>query len=263
MILLINASLFGQPPLSKKLQKEKAEFEAQIEAEKKYDSLINKADKAFKENDYVLARMSFEEAKQYNSDNGQWLESKVNDLDILMAKNAAREVDSILVTLTPKEVSKIDDSSEKTRQVVMREEAPHRSKIITIEEDSSLTGLDTVQNPGKEKKLEEPKKERILKPASAPAGQTPKPSEEEHVERKVKEDFSKYDDGLTEETFILDNHEVLRIVVKEGMDVMVFKKVKHKWGGEFYFLDDVGTSSRYWIDQVEKFREKHGNDSNQ
>ena len=38
--------------------------------------------------------MSYNEAIEYNKEKEQWLVSKVNDLDILMAKIIMREVDS-------------------------------------------------------------------------------------------------------------------------------------------------------------------------
>lgn len=258
MILGMVQPAFAQPPLSKRLQKEKAEFEALIAREAKYDSLVAAADRAFKAKDYILARMTYEDAIPYNDEKAQWLQSKVNDLDILMAKNAARSVDSIVVSLTPKEIQQLKSED---RAVTLED----RTIGAPLPLPAIEAGVDTVEKAIEMEEVQQLEKTVAETPAVEPPAPKPVPRPEPSIKKeqvKVKEDFSSYDDGITEETFDLQNHSVLRIVVKEGIDVMVFKRVKHNWGGEFYFLDDVATTKRYWSDQVATYREKYGSTGN-
>jgi len=254
MLMMVHAT-WAQPPLSKRLQKQKEAFEQQIAFEEKYDSLVTAADRAFKANDFLLARMTYEEAIPYDPEQEQWLVSKVNDLDILMAKNAAREVDSILVKLEPRKAVDLGETRETIGLEQRKMEAPlplpEREDTLASNEAPTKTVdevNDTPEVADKSPKVNTPSEKKT------PPVQTPSKKD---APVKVKEDFSGFEDGITEETFTLTNHEVIRIVVKEGIDVKIFKKVKHNWGGVFYFLDDVGTSERYWSDEVNRYRDKY------
>ena len=253
LLLMFSFQLMAQRPLNKKDQKAKEEFEALIAAEEKYNELTAKADHAFKSKDYLLARMTYQEAIPFNEEMEQWLVSKVNDLDILMAMNAARAVDSIYVKV-PTKNAQIADLQPKLNVESRTIDAPKPQVTAGEPEPDSIVAfvpkaLNTVE-PKPEPALP-PKKELTVKTPTTP---TPTPKEE-----KVKEDFSHLNDGITEDTFKLTNHEVLRIVVKEGIDVKVFKRVKHNWGGEFYFLDGMDVTKRYWSEQVDFYRVKYSN----
>jgi hypothetical protein len=258
--ILMCLSTYSQPPLSKRLQKEKEAFETLIANEEKYEALVNQADEAFQAKDYVKARMSYAEAIPFNAEMEQWLIAKVNDLDILMAKNAAREVDSIKVVagldLSIALPEAATNETMKPRSMEAPLPLPERvdsHEVVTVAEQIP----ETAEIKGENQITAVTKKEPVTQ-VSMPV--VPAPKAVETV--KVKEDFSGFQDGITEETIDLPNHSVLRVVVKEGMDVKVFKRVKHKWGGQFYFLDDVGTTERYWSDQVEKYREKYRDTGN-
>jgi len=235
----------AQPALSKRDLQKKAAFEKQIADEEKYEELMQKADGAFQKGDYVTARMTFEEAIDYNKDNEQWLISKVNDLDILMAKNVARAVDSIIVDM------------------------PSKKPVVLSEEQVLVETIDSRKMPDKPEVVVE--KEEVPEEQVAEAPTTPKaaPAEveesakrvveevEEPVEKvKVKEDFSAFKEGITEEVFDYPNHQVLRVVYKQELQTVLYKRVKHRWGGEFYFVDDVSVSKRYWMEELQKISKK-------
>ena len=78
---------------------------------------------------------------------------------------------------------------------------------------------------------------------------------------RVKEDYSKYPQGRTDETFTFPNHTVRRVIVRDGIDTIVYKYVTHKWGGKFYFKDDVSIVERIWKEEVEAFEEKYPTNS--
>lgn len=236
IMLAYAVNCFAQPPLNKRDQKRKAEFEALIEAEESYEALIDKADRAFRMNDYVEARMAYNEAIPFNPAKEQWLVSKVNDLDILLAENAARTVDSVATKLPRKtaEQLKIDARPYIPTPRTTITQASHQQQEIEISKDIERVG-EVKNSPEIERNVQlQPKKD----------------------ENKPADEFLQMDDGMHEQTFEMHNHVVLRIVVKEGVDVKVFKRVKHNWGGEFYFLDDVSVTSRYWNEQVNLYRQK-------
>lgn len=257
LVLFCLAGATQGQELNKKLQREKAEFEAQIERERKYEETMEKADGAFKAKEYVTARMAYEEAIQYNAEKEQWLQSKVNDLDILMARRAARSVDSIIVEVPLLGATALPSSESKGIQE--REVDATIPEVVEVEEVDSAEAIAETLTPPQVEVEEVPKEAATaiqsvsardveLKP-KAPAAKTEK--------TKVKEDFSSFENGVTEETFTLQKSEVVRIVVKEGIDVIIFKKVKHKWGGEFFFMDDRDVTRRYWEEQVSMYRQKY------
>lgn len=224
-----------QPPLNKRDQKRKAAFETELEANAKYKELLQAADKAFQAKDYVKARMTYNEAKAYSPENEQWLTSKVNDLDILMARIIAREVDSVAV-IHGREVSKVSIAVAQPTQPL-----ESRNEVMDVPAPVEKPNEPVVESTNKKATLMKPTPEN-----------SPKPKEE-----KVRENFDKYPQGLSEETFEFPDHTVRRIIVKDGMDTILYKHVTHRWGGSFYFKDDVSFSERTWNEEVKRFKEKY------
>jgi len=248
----------AQPPLNKRDQQRKAEFLAQIEAEKNYERTLEAADKAFVEMDYAKARMLFNEAIQYSAENEQWLTSKVNDLDILMAEIVAREVDSVDVIKT-KQVKVIENSA-KSQELM---ESRNEDMVISTPEPPSIEEVDA--KPATQELERTPKPQ--IDPEPAVVVKTPKPvsapkpeAKPEPVER-VKEDYSKYPQGRSDETFTFPDHTVRRVIVRDGIDTIVYKYVTHRWGGKFYFKDDVSIVERIWKQEVEAFEAKYPTNS--
>jgi hypothetical protein len=254
-LVLIAVIGLAQQPLNKRDQIRKAEFEAQIAAEKKYDALMKNADDAFKKKEYASARMTYYEAIQYNPANEQWLISKVNDLDILMAKIIMREVDSVMVLKTDP-IPSLPKTESKDTDIAPR--AEKMGFVATIPEPEPT---EVVPPPAPEPKPEpeivvdyakpEPQKTIPIKPA-------PTPKKEEV---KVKDDYSRYPQGLTDEIFEFPDHTVRRIIVKDGIDTIVYKYVTHRWGGKFYFKDDISIVERIWKEEVENFQRKYPSES--
>jgi hypothetical protein len=71
--------------------------------------------------------------------------------------------------------------------------------------------------------------------------------EEKSLEEKQEELAASYPDGVTEEVFTEGNRTITkRIVVKDGLG-NEYRKVKHGWGGVFYFKNGVSISERVWL----------------
>ncbi|GAB5539629.1 MAG: hypothetical protein Salg2KO_17320 [Salibacteraceae bacterium] len=258
---------WAQQPLSKRDQKLKAEFEAQIEAEEKYKELMKLADDAFRIQDYAAARNHYNDAIQYNKEQEQWLISKVNDLDILMAEIIAREVDSVLVikSKTPKVIERSSDAppiiEARKEEIMVDVNEPEEDSTIMEEDLAEEVVEEPIEQPEIAKKeLQEtnievrlPKTTPRVETRSAPTGQVNK---QDKKEEKVVEDYSKFPQGRTDETFTFPDHTVRRVVVKDKRDVIVYKYVTHRWGGKFYFKDGVSIVERIWKQEVEEYEAK-------
>ncbi len=262
VVIAGGSSLNAQKELSKRDQKKKAEFEAMIVAEEKYDELMIAADQAFKNKDYVKARMTYEEAIQYNAEKEQWLISKVNDLDILMARNIARKVDSIFVLPKVEEVAldvdlQLETSIEKRavpaplpvpKEAEEEVDEPLVEAVKAQQEQPEPDPTEELVKIAEEALVVEPPKEEAAKPVV----------KKQPVEKvKVKDDFADLPQGMTESEFDYPDHHVWRIVVKDGIDTIVYKRVKHRWGGDFCFKDDVSISQRIWNEEIEVYRKKY------
>lgn len=252
----INVAL-AQQPLSKKDQLRKAEFLAQIEAEKNYEETKNEADEAFLDRDYVKSRMLYNEAIQFSKENEQWLISMVNDLDILMAEIIAREVDTIEV-ITKKAAAGIAKPEVVVSEINSRNEEmivslPVVEEILEVEEPK-------MAQPTEQSKPQiDPEPEVVIKEQPKPVTPIVKPVTKP-VEL-VKEDYSKYPQGRSDETFPFPDHIVRRVIVRDGIDTIVYKYVTHRWGGNFYFKDYVSIVERIWKEEVEAFEVKYPSNS--
>ena len=260
--LFLSQLAFAQIPLSKRDQAKKAEFEAQIASEKKYEELMAKADQAFVDKDYVKARMTYSEAVDYNKEKEQWLISKVNDLDILMAKIIMREIDSMVV-IEPKNVGQLQEIARPETEISSRNEA---MEIITPSVEIATIELEPVAEIAANPVVElEPvpvvEEVRVKDPIR---NVDPEPKRKSAViaptvkkDVKVKEDFSRYPQGRSDETFTFPDHSVRRIIIKDGIDTIIYKYVTHRWGGKFYFKDDVSISERIWKEEILGFEKKY------
>ncbi|GAB4377311.1 MAG: hypothetical protein Kow0075_05650 [Salibacteraceae bacterium] len=69
---------------------------------------------------------------------------------------------------------------------------------------------------------------------------------EAEEEKKREQLLEKYPVRKTVETDTVGNSVVTYVYINRGEFVTVYKKVKHSWGGEFYFIDDRPTNKRFW-----------------
>jgi hypothetical protein len=255
-------SLFAQPELNKRLQKQRAEFEAQIAAEERYGELVELAERSFELDEYADARNYYKEAILFSPDKEAWLTSKINDLDILMAERIALISNSVprVIAQDSAKDSIISPSVEvdvidQTEQVAVLESFAENEEIKavsvvveiaqteekisdTLEDASSVSSLKTLS-------LNEPKRVNYPEPTDLTAD-------------TKSNDYSDYPYGMTEEVFELKNHTIQRIVVVDSLETNVYKRVKHSWGGDFTLKNDLSISQRIWLDELEKYRQKLG-----
>jgi len=240
----------AQPELNKRLQKQKAEFEAKIAAEEKFDKLLEKANTAFELDQYADARSYYAEAIQYNPSKEAWLTSKINDLDILMAERLASMVDTI---------SKIETVEKSLAETVIPElkiDSTEKNVDEVQPADSIIEKVDSTESKVDVNSEAEVKKNVVVftEPTKPNKVVYPKPSDP--TPEALKKDYSDYPFGITEEMIDMKNHTIQRIVVVDSMEINVYKRVKHSWGGDFTFKNDLSISQRIWLDELEKYRLK-------
>lgn len=241
----------AQPELNKRLQKQKAEFEAKIAAEVKFEELLGKANTAFELDQYADARSYYVEAIQYNLSKEAWLISKINDLDILMAERLASMVDTI---------SKIEIVEKSLAETVIPELRIDSTEKIAVDEvqpaDSLIEEVESAESKVDVNSEAEVKKNVVVftEPTKPNKVVYPKPSDP--TPEALKKDYSEYPFGLTEEMIDMKNHTIQRIVVVDSNEINVYKRVKHSWGGDFTFKNDLSISQRIWLDELEKYRLK-------
>ncbi|MEQ9187117.1 MAG: hypothetical protein RLP15_05230 [Cryomorphaceae bacterium] len=77
-----------------------------------------------------------------------------------------------------------------------------------------------------------------------------KRTEEQIVEFVASEEMkalmAQYPDRRTVATEVVGNSEITWVYINNGEFIVTFKKVKHNWGGVYYFVDGQATNQRFW-----------------
>lgn len=67
----------------------------------------------------------------------------------------------------------------------------------------------------------------------------------------------RYAQGVTEKVWTEGNREITKRVVVRGDEGSIYRKVKHSWGGVYYFKDNVSISQVIWDRETVLDRESH------
>lgn len=241
----------AQPELNKRLQKQKAEFDAKIAAEEKYDKLLEKANSAFELDQYADARSYYAEAIQYNYAREAWLTSKMNDLDILMAERIANMVDTISKFIT------VDTYLDEAVLTALSDVSVENSRTEhLVRADSLIERVEASELKADVETTVEVQKPFILNTEPTKPNKVVYPKPSDPTPEAIKNDYSDYSFGITEEMIDMKNHTIQRIVVVDSLEINVYKRVKHSWGGDFTFKNDLSISQRIWLDELEKYHLK-------
>lgn len=253
LILVFALSELSAQALSKRLQKEKAAFEAQIAAEEKFNTHIKNADAAFRNHEYAKARENYALAMQYDLTKQAWLISKINDLDILMAEEVAELVDTVkneTLLQMPQVLEAANSTLFSEREsfenhnfndsTQNHSESLHQSTANREEIANTRASKDTLTS-------------RLIKKDTLPAFKNEPVSQEASIEANI---YQNYPAGITEEIIEMTNHTIQRIVVVDINEIIVYKRVKHSWGGDFTFKNNLSISPRIWLEEIERYRKK-------
>ncbi len=131
-----------------------------------------------------------------------------------------------------------DNKKEKTE--------PESNAKITTETKTVAADTSTVKTPVEQKMdkdtIEAIKKDLpLIKPVPKKEVKPKKKAYAKLVEEKRQRDdelMKKYPDGKTVEIIKTKNKTVTRTIIRKDNKVTVYLKVKHSWGGEYYFIDN-------------------------
>ena len=256
MLMLLSSTIGFSQELSKKVQKKKDAFEAKLAAEEKYLELLSTAEFAFEHGRYAEARDNYEKAIEFNPDKEPWLISKINDLDILMAETVAQLIDTVSPLQQTPEVILSNEMDEPDSKKLVESYETHEVETENIDtvEAVLITEPKEVLMAKAESKVDTNEVRKTETNYVYPKAKT----QDELIKEKEQIDYSKYPVGVTEEFIDLKNHTIQRIVVVDSNDVNVYKRVRHNWGGDFTFKNDLSISKRIWLNEVEEAKHLYG-----
>lgn len=244
------------------------------ESDPVFQSLMEEGFNKFENQEYDEAIAHFEQAGARRPIN-VYPPVMIEDVKLAMANHVEEEVEEPEIeeiTEEPKEpemtaeervelmyqqeLAKVYDNmppkpKEKKPDPIKEPEVRDAEGLIIIEntEESEEEIEDEVEVP--EAKTEKPLE--VSKP-SHPVTKKEEPRKEpirslKEIQEELADEFP---DGVTEEVFQEGNRTITkRIVVKDGLGDE-YRKVKHGWGGVFYFKNGVSISERVWIEETSK-----------
>ena len=187
-------------PKAKPKTKAKAKAKAKkkhISEEDKYNTAIAKADKAFDEKNYLLAKMMFQAALAIKP-NDKYQLDKIKEIEVILAAIKAEE-----------------DS--KNREVDIKARA---NAIAAAEKESERQTVE-IRIKAEEAKRNKKEAEKLL-------------ADEEKKKLFLYELYQKYGPGVTEEIIVDEKKKIIRIIVVKDTEANEYKKITYNWGGVYY-----------------------------
>jgi len=216
------------------LAEKKAEFEA---LDKEYELLIRDADIEFKNKDYELAKTYYRDALKIKPNEVYPKEQlqKIARLNASLEENK-RRFDLLVLQA---------DNAFKAENYSRAKEAYTSALDIFPEESYPQEQLDKIAEIKPKEKVAEKAKEKYPKEF--------KLSEDDKKKSSgfMSELAKKYPQGLTEEVSEDGSKKTIRRIIVDGNIGVEYKKVKHSWGGEFYFKNGEPTTEYVWLKETE------------
>ncbi|MEM9022825.1 MAG: hypothetical protein AAGB22_03740 [Bacteroidota bacterium] len=280
LILMLVSVAQAQPPVSKRMQK-KVDAWLRAEAEEAaYKDALNKADSLFRLKYYLASISAYEQAMEIRKKDA-FSTAKINDLKILLEAGKITDI-------TPEHMGGAPSQPAQPQQPVLQHEPkrdtmaetaaitrtaitspavapavpvapevvpeagkpkPEPSSIPDTVKPKSLPNI-PVQPKAAPKDVPKPAPRTAPKPqpklaASRKASAKPANEERPPVETKT------YDNGMTEEITRLKTKTITIRTVKKDGQTHVYKKIRHNWGGLYFFKDEFSISSRLWLEETE------------
>lgn len=99
--------------------------------------------------------------------------------------------------------------------------------------------------------MKEPEQEPVEKPKKDPKDFKLSEEDKQKSTGFMSELAKKYPQGLTEEVIDEGSKKTIRRIIVNGNLGVEYKKVKHNWGGEFYFKNGSPTTEYIWLKETE------------
>jgi len=168
-----------------------------LSEEEKYNTAMAKADKAFEEQNYLLAKMMFQSALAIKPDD-KYQQDKIKEIEVILAAIKAEE-----------------DS--KNREVNVKSKA---NAIAATEKESERQTVE-MRIKAEEAKRNKKEAEKLL-------------ADEEKKKLFLYELYKKYDPGVTKEIIVDEKKKIIRIIVVKDAEANEYKKIIYSWGGVYY-----------------------------
>ena len=276
-LITLTVDMIGQVDLSDfspRLRTEMAEEEQTAsESDAVFQQLMTEGVNRFENQDYEEAIVKFEQASERRPIN-VYPPVMIEDVRLAMA-NHVEEVEEEPQEEEVAEESKEPEltAEERVEQMYQQELAkvyenmppkPKEKKPDPIEEPEvrDAEGLIIIDPPTEdEEAIDQPESSVDSEPIITPiekelnkpvsTGSFYKKETESRPLSEIQEELAReYPDGVSEKIFEEGNRVIThRIVVKDGLG-NEYRKVKHGWGGVFYFKNGVSISERVWIQET-------------
>lgn len=229
---------------------------AQAEKEKieqEFINLINEGKAAKTDSNWQLAKNKFEKALVLKSD--KTVEDLLREVnaDIEKSKQKAEELKSIraaealaaqsarekdqLAKIMEEEAKK--SSADLAKQIITQQSSEAKPPAKSVEISKVQYGQEAINASPMANLSDDDKFDAQQSVVSRQQAMYA----EELRQIQLKE---KYKEHKTTEIEIVGNSTITYVYINRGDFVTVFKKVEHKWGGVFYFVDEKSTNQRYW-----------------
>ncbi|MFO8235839.1 MAG: hypothetical protein R6U04_10600 [Bacteroidales bacterium] len=227
-------------------------LEEQRQKEENYNDFIERADLNFESEEYEDAKESYRQALSVKSDE-TYPRDEINKIDKILAEREEQEKQEKeqerIQRMYEEEIEKADnyfagnayydarEHYEEALQYKPEEDYP-RKRLNKIEEILAEFEAAKQSNAEKEneksKKPEEEEKDELQDFSDLDS----KEEEREYLNELVEE----YPEGVTVENYEFDRRSVKRVIVNYDDKATEYRKVKHSWGGTYYFRNGSSIS---------------------
>ena len=152
-----------------------------------------------------------------------------------------KTVEKQIIPPKQKEV-KEEIPKKKAKPIIKQEEKP-----IKVEEQK-IEPKQKIQPQPKEVKEEKPREQKKPKPVSKPKKKVKrkkKTNKKKQTKEEINADLKKlYTKERTVEIFETPNKTTTKVIINKGGNIVIFSKVKHSWGGIYYFKEIPGENEQ-------------------
>ncbi len=192
----INSILEAMKAEEKAKAKKRVEKKPVFEGDK-YNTAIAKADKAFEEQNYLLAKMMLQSALAIKPDD-KYHQDKIKEVEVILA--AIRE-----------------EEKSKNREIDVKA----RANALAVTEKESERQTVEIRIKTEEARRNKKEAEKLL-------------VNEEKKKLYLYELAQKYNPGVTEEITVDEKKKIIRIIVVKDAEANEYKKIIYNWGGVYY-----------------------------
>lgn len=254
LLLVFCLPLISSAQEKEKEKKKKNKYDLyweEQERKEEYQQLFEEGNSLFQQDRYYDAIEQYKKVFALYPNDPQAI-AKIRDVEIVLAEGVEQEVDSLTRTFT-----KLEKLNLSQKEVTLSQpENPKQLQGNRIKEDAVSLPSITEEPAPKESATKEPtqpeKEELKLEYPTTEKAEKVDKSSPEFRQQLAKE----YEEGITETTYRKGNRVVTKRVVVKGEYGDEYLKVKHDWGGLYYFKNGQPIKAFIWDKETEALLEE-------